>query len=198
MRIISGRFRGRKLKGPEDWEIRPTGDRLKETLFNILGPDISGAVLLDVFGGTGAIGIEALSRGAREVIFIENSSAAHRLILQNLQLCKIENGYRILKQDAFMALRLLARQGFRADIAYFDPPYDWEPYNDLLEIAFARQLLTPNGRAVIEHHRKARLPEAGKTYRRSRVVRQGDHCISFYECQQEVRSQESEVRVESE
>ncbi len=198
MRVIAGRFRGRRLKGPEDLEIRPTGDRLKETLFNILGPNISGATLLDVFGGAGAIGIEALSRGAREVVFIENSSAAHRLILQNLQLCQIEDGYRILKQDAFMALRLLARQGFIADFAYFDPPYHWEPYDDLLEITFARQLLKPNGRAVIEHHRKANLPETGKAYTRSRVVRQGDHCLSFYEYQPGIRSQESEVRMEME
>jgi 16S rRNA (guanine966-N2)-methyltransferase len=181
MRVISGEHRGRRLKSPDDREIRPTGDRLKETLFNILGQDISGAVMLDVFGGTGAIGIEALSRGAREVTFIENATAAHRLILRNLQLCGIEGGYCILQQDVFMALRLLARQGFRANIAFFDPPYDWKPYGDLLEITFARQLLHPNGRMVIEHYRKAELPETGNAYRRSRVVRQGDHCLSFYE-----------------
>jgi 16S rRNA (guanine966-N2)-methyltransferase len=196
MRVISGKFKGRKLKGPDDWDIRPTGDRLKETLFNILGPAISGAVLLDVFGGTGAIGIEALSRGAREVAFIENASAAHRLILQNLKLCKVESGYRIVQQDAFMALRLLARQGYQANVAFFDPPYDWKPYNDLLEITFMRQLLKPGGRAVIEHHRKTILPEAGKGYRQSRIVRQGDHSLSFYEYHTEVRSQESGVGME--
>jgi 16S rRNA (guanine966-N2)-methyltransferase len=181
MRVISGSFRGRRLKGPDDWDIRPTGDRLKETLFNILGPRIRDAAMLDVFGGTGAIGIEALSRGAREVLFIENSSAAQRLIQHNLHLCRIEGGYRILPQDAFMALRLLARQGYNADIAFFDPPYDWKPYDDLLEIAFVRQLLRCDGRAVIEHHRKAQLPESGNAYQRARVVRQGDHCLSFYE-----------------
>lgn len=189
MRVISGKYKGRKLKEPDDWDIRPTGDRLKETLFNILGPDIAGAVILDVFGGTGAIGIEALSRGAREVAFIENSSAAHRLILRNLQLCRIEGGYRIRQQEVFMALRLLSREGFSADIAFFDPPYNWKPYEDLLVITFERQLLQRNGRAVIEHHRKVHLPEAGKTYRRSRVVRQGDHCLSFYEYNTEVRTE---------
>ena len=173
MRVISGLFRGRRLKGPEDWDIRPTGDRLKEALFNILGPDISGAVVLDVFGGTGAIGIEALSRGAREVAFVENASPAHRLILQNLRLCKIDKGYRILQLDAFMALRLLARQGFRADIAFFDPPYDWKPYKDLLEITFERGLLGENGRAVIEHHRKTQMPESGRVYQNQRSIYQG-------------------------
>jgi 16S rRNA (guanine966-N2)-methyltransferase len=181
MRVISGSFRGRRLKGPDDWDIRPTGDRLKETLFNILGSGIRNAAVLDVFGGTGAIGVEALSRGAREVLFIENSSSAQRLILHNLRLCGIESGYRILQQDVFMALRHLARQGFSADIAFFDPPYDWKPYGDLLEIAFGRQLLQRDGRAVIEHHRKAQLPESGSAYQRSRVVRQGDHCLSFYQ-----------------
>jgi 16S rRNA (guanine966-N2)-methyltransferase len=168
------------LRGPEGLEVRPTGDRLKESLFDILGQRIAGAVVLDVFGGTGAIGIEALSRGAREVAFIESSVAGHRLILQNLELCRIESGYRILKEDVFAALRFLARNGFRAKIAFFDPPYNWKPYQDLLEITFNRELLSSNGLAVIEHHRKAILPEFGEGYRRSRIVRHGDHCLSFY------------------
>jgi 16S rRNA (guanine966-N2)-methyltransferase len=180
MRVISGNYRGRRLKGPDNWDIRPTGDRLKETLFDILGHGVRDAIMLDVFGGTGAIGIEALSRGAREVLFIENSSTGQRLIQQNLHLCRIESGYRILPQDVFMALRLLVRQGFNVDIAFFDPPYDWEPYEDLLELTFARELLRRDGRAVIEHHRKSQLPESGKAYQRLRVVRQGDHCLSFY------------------
>jgi 16S rRNA (guanine(966)-N(2))-methyltransferase RsmD len=162
-------------------DLRPTGDRLRETLFNILGPKMAGAVMLDVFGGTGAVGIEALSRGAREVAFIESSKAAHRLILHNLRLCGIESGYRLLQQDVFTELRSLARERFQANIAFFDPPYDWKPYRDLLEIAFDKQLLTPDGRAIIEHHQKASIPEAGHKYRRFRVVRQGEHCLSFYE-----------------
>jgi len=182
MRVISGKYRGRRLKGPDAMELRPTGDRLKETLFDIIGPRMAGAVVLDVFGGTGAVGIEALSRGARECAFIENDAAAHRLILHNLQLCGITTGYRVLQQDVFKALRFLARQGFKADLAFFDPPYNWEPYRDLLEITFSRKLLAPWGRVVIEHHRKSMLPECGDCYRRARIVRQGDHWLSFYEC----------------
>jgi 16S rRNA (guanine(966)-N(2))-methyltransferase RsmD len=185
MRVISGKYRGRRLKGPDSTELRPTGDRLKETLFNIIGARVADAVVLDVFGGTGAIGIEALSRGARECVFIESAEAAHRLILQNLRLCGIESGWRILQEDVFRALRFLARQGFKADLAFFDPPYQWEPYGDLMEIAFSRQLLSARGRAVIEHHRKASLPESGDFYRRARVVRQGDHCLSFYQYPEE-------------
>ena len=190
MRVISGKYKGRQLKGPVGLEIRPTGDRLKETLFNILGTKTSGAVMLDVFGGTGAIGIEALSRGAKEVVFIEVATTAQKLIQRNIKTCGIEGGHKILAKDVFTALRALARQGFDADLAFFDPPYEFKPYDDLLEIAFDRRLLAVHGIAIIEHHRKALLPETGKTYRRSRIVRQGDHCLSFYEYCVEARSQE--------
>jgi 16S rRNA (guanine966-N2)-methyltransferase len=161
--------------------LRPTGDRLKETLFNILGPGIAGSVVLDVFAGAGAIGIEALSRGAREVVFIDSGPEGRRLIRENLELCGAESGYRIIEQDAFMALRALARRQFRADIIFFDPPYNWKPYSDLLDIVFRKDLATGSSRVVIEHHRKADLPESAEEYVRSRVVKQGDHCLTFYE-----------------
>jgi len=193
MRVISGKYRGRRLKGPVGADVRPTGDRLKETLFNVLGQSVAGAITLDVFGGAGAIGIEALSRGAREAVFIESADAGCRLIRHNLELCGIKTGYRIVQQDVFMALRFLARQGFKANIVFFDPPYDWKPYRDLLEITFSRGLVAEFSRVVIEHHRRAALPESSEGYRRSRVLRQGDHCLSFYEGD---RSQETEDRIE--
>jgi 16S rRNA (guanine966-N2)-methyltransferase len=173
-------------------ELRPTSDPLKETLFNIVGPVISGAVMLDVFGGSGAIGIEALSRGARQAVFVDNAAGSCRLIKKNIELCGIKTGHRILQQDAFRALRSLAREGFKANIVFFDPPYDWKPYEDLLELVFARGLLAAPSHVVIEHHRKAMLPESGSGFRRSRVIRQGDHCLSFY---QEDRRQNTEDRI---
>ena len=181
MRVISGKYRGRRLKGPSGTELRPTGDRLKESLFNILRPNIAGGIVIDTFGGTGAIGIEALSRGAKESVFIESDAAGCRLIRKNLELCGIQTGYRILQEDVFASLRSLARHGFKANIAFFDPPYNWKPYGDLLKIIFNRDLLLQPSFVVIEHHRKASLPESGDGYRRCRVVRQGDHCLSFYE-----------------
>ena len=99
MRVISGQFRGRKLRGPRGAEIRPTGDRLKESLFNILDPSIQGTIFVDVFAGTGAIGIEALSRGARQVVFVDSSREGCRLIRENLELCGIEGGFRLLSSD---------------------------------------------------------------------------------------------------
>ena len=180
MRIISGKFRGRTLKGPSGENVRPTGDRLRETLFDILGGEIRGAVLLDVFAGTGAVGLEAISRGAREVVFIERRSDGSRLIRQNIELCGVKTGYRILQQDAFTALRFLSHEGFKPDVAFLDPPYDWKPYRDLLEIIFKQGLARRDSRIIIEHHRKAALPPAGEGYHRIRLVRQGDHCLSFY------------------
>jgi 16S rRNA (guanine(966)-N(2))-methyltransferase RsmD len=180
MRVISGKYRGRKLVGPSGTELRPTGDRLKESLFNILRPHIAGAIVLDAFGGTGAIGIEALSQGAHEAVFIESSAAGCRLIRKNLDLCGIQDGFRILQQDIFACMRSLARHGFKTNIAFFDPPYDWKPYGDLLKIVFGRELLSQPSIVVIEHHRKALLPESGDGRRRFRLVRQGDHCLSFY------------------
>jgi 16S rRNA (guanine966-N2)-methyltransferase len=181
MRVISGKLKGKKLQGPKGLELRPTGDSLKESLFNILGPRLSGAAILDVFSGTGAIGIEALSRGASETIFIESSESAVRLIRKNLQICGITKGYRIIEQDVFPALRALGREGFKANIVFFDPPYNWKPYADLLEIVFTKNLLSQPSRVAMEHHRKAVLPDSDEGYRRTRIVRQGDHCLSFYE-----------------
>ena len=180
MRVIAGKYRGRRLKGPEGLEMRPTGDRLKESLFSILSPALSDAVVLDCFSGTGAIGIEALSRGARQVVFIESSAAHCRLIKENLKLCGITSGAGVMKEDVFGALRTLGRKGFQADMILFDPPYDFQPYKDLLEIVFSRGLASPSARVVIEHRRKAALPEKGQNYNRTRVTRQGDKCLSFY------------------
>jgi 16S rRNA (guanine966-N2)-methyltransferase len=195
MRVISGKYRGRNLKGPSGLELRPTGDRLKESLFNILGPGIAGSVFLDAFGGTGAIGIEAISRGASEVVFIESNAGGHRLIQKNLDLCGIQSGCRIIQREIFISLRTLARQGFKANIVFFDPPYDWQPYRDLLDLVFKKGLLLQPSRVVIEHHLKADLPESGEGYCRSRVVRQGDHCLSFYEDENsEFRIQNPEFR----
>ena len=181
LRIISGSAKGRKLKSVPGDTTRPVMDRVKEALFDILAGDVIDSNWWDLFGGTGAIGIEALSRGARQAVFIESATRACRLIRRNAELCGISSGCRIVQQDAFMALRALAREGFKASIVFFDPPYDFKPYGDLLEITFTRGLLSQSARVVIEHHRKSLLPESGKGYNRLRVIRQGDHCLSFYE-----------------
>ena len=180
MRIISGTCRGRRLRGPRGLGLRPTGDRLKETLFNILAPRLADSVFVDAFAGTGSIGIEALSRGAREVVFIESARDGIALIRQNLETCGLTQGFRILQQDVFPALRTLGRMGFRADLFFSDPPYDWRPYRDLLDTVGASSIIGPSSVVVLEHHRKAAVPESGLGYLCVRRVRQGDQCLSFY------------------
>jgi len=161
-------------------ELRPTGDRLKESLFNILKPRIAGAVVFDVFSGTGSIGIEALSRGADTIVFIDRDPAAGKLVRQNLEICGVEDGFQIIQEDVFTSLRSLARREVRADIIFFDPPYDWQYYADLLKLAFDSGIVTPGICVIIEHGRKAVLPESGDGYSRYRTVRQGDNCLSVY------------------
>jgi 16S rRNA (guanine(966)-N(2))-methyltransferase RsmD len=161
-------------------DLRPTSDRLKETLFNILNPVIPGSIFLDVFAGTGAIGLEAISRGAREAVFIEEGREGCSLIRQNLGLCGITGGYRLIQRDALTAMRQLAREQFSADVIFLDPPYLWQPYGDLLDTIFSLRLTREKTQVVCEHYRKASLPESGRGYERHRVVRQGDHCLSFY------------------
>jgi len=180
MRIISGKFRGKRLHGPRGAELRPTSDRLKETLFNILGPGIQGAVVLDAFAGTGAIGLEALSRGAQAIVFIESDREAVRLIRQNLQWCGVTSGYQILEEDVFTSLRALARSGFKADIAFLDPPYRWGPYRDLLATLFQTGIASAETRVILEHHWKTALPDSDPGFSCIRTVCQSDKCLSFY------------------
>lgn len=180
MRVISGKFRGRKLRGPRGFRLRPTSDRLKETLFDILGPTVSGTVFLDVFAGTGAVGLEALSRGSREVVFIESDGEAADLIRRNLELCGVATAYRIIRRDVFTALRALGRQGFRADTVFLDPPYEWQVYRDLLDNVFRPGLADRESRVIVEHHCKADLPQNDERFERTRIVRQSDKCLSFY------------------
>ncbi len=180
MRVISGSYRGRKLLGPRGRELRPTSDRLKESLFNILSPAISRSAVLDLFAGTGAIGIEAISRGAREVVFVEDGHEGCALIRRNLESCGISTGCRLIRRDAFTALRQLSREGFVADIVFIDPPYLWQPYADLLDTIYRGGLVHESSQVIVEHYRRANLPKTGAGFKLTRIVRQGDHCLSFY------------------
>jgi 16S rRNA (guanine966-N2)-methyltransferase len=180
MRIISGTLRGRRLKGPDGVELRPTSDRLRQTLFNILGVDIAGSAFLDLFAGTGAIGLEAISRGSGEVVYVESSREAVKLMRQNLHTCGVTSGYRIFQGDVFTMLRTLGRQKYRADIVFMDPPYAWGPYVDLIETPFRNAIADQNSLVVLEHHRKTDIPVSGDSFRRVRLVQQSDKCLSFF------------------
>lgn len=185
MRVIAGTFRSRILKSLKGLALRPTSDRLRETLFNVLGPNVAGARFVDLFAGTGAIGIEALSRGAAEVVFIENHKPAVALIRKNLDSLGIRSGFTLIPLDVLRGLETLAskakgaKSGF--DVIFLDPPYAAAvDYARVLESLGSADLLASGGMVVAEHHRKFDLPEKVGALRRFRVLKQGDAALSFY------------------
>lgn len=185
MRIVAGKFRSRQIKSLKGRELRPTSDRLRETLFNVLSPVLEGARFLDIFAGTGAIGIEALSRGAQEVFFLEKHNPAVRLIRENLAALAIAGGFQILPGDAFHTLETLAHSGQAAppafDIAFLDPPYAaTHEYERILQLLGGSALLSSSAIVVAEHHHKLKLPAEAGVLRRYRFLRQGDAALTFY------------------
>jgi 16S rRNA (guanine966-N2)-methyltransferase len=187
MRIIAGKYRSRILKSLKGLALRPTSDRVRETLFNVLGPGVVGSRFLDVFAGTGAVGIEALSRGAADVTFIENQAPAAKLIRQNLDSLKITSGYTILAADALTALQKLAVRHTPStpgiDFVFVDPPYaahvDYARTLEFLSSASAT-FLAPNALIVFEHHHKFHLPDSSGRLTRTRLLKQGDASLSFF------------------
>ena len=185
MRIIAGKYRRRTVKTLRGLALRPSSDRLRETLFNILGAAVGGSVFVDVYAGSGAIGIEALSRGAREVIFIEKHPAAVKLIRRNLESLGITGSAEILAADAIRGLERLVGRRFgshpHADFVFLDPPYALrEEYERTLKFLDRSPLLTLEGRVIVEHPRRLALPESFTQLERVRVVEQGDTALSFY------------------
>lgn len=167
--------------------MRPTSDRLRETLFNVIAPRIEGARFLDLCAGSGAVGIEALSRGARQVTFVDRSHKMCSLIKSNLNLCRIEeNESEVVQAEAQDYLRRVIAQQCGVwepwDIVFFDPPYADE-YLPILDTVGAQpsRLLTENGLLIVEHHHKNKLKDEAGSMIRSRMLKQGDSALSFYE-----------------
>ena len=175
MRIIAGRLKGRRLKVPTWDGLRPTSDKLRETLFNILAPRIDHARVLDGFAGTGAVGIEAISRGASHVTFVEQDRRAVGLIEENLKMCGVTGGYTIQRGDAATVLAGLDSNAF--DLILLDPPYDITTMTAVLD-ASARAL-APGGLVVLEHATR-REPEPVALLEPVRRVKSGDSTLTFF------------------
>ncbi|MBQ7438076.1 MAG: 16S rRNA (guanine(966)-N(2))-methyltransferase RsmD [Oscillospiraceae bacterium] len=174
MRVITGIAGGRKLKSPEGEAVRPTTDQVKQAIFNILQFDLEGRRVLDLFGGTGQLGIEALSRGAREAVFTDSSRTSVQLIRENLKRCGLEG--KVLQTDA---LSYLAR-GEKFDVIFIDPPYDSGLYQAVLERINAVDNLTEGGIIVCEARAATELPELAPPYRKLRERRYGTVKICLY------------------
>ena len=176
MRIISGQYRGRRLAAVPQ-PVRPSTDRLREALFSILAGSVKGSVWLDLFAGSGAVGIEALSRGARHLIFNDRSSRALRLVRKNLEICQVEEGYEIHQMDAFVLLKKLELPTL--DFVFLDPPRDFGRYGKLLTVVSRGAFWQPSTQVILETFKKAKLgfvPEALTLVRKLRV---GDNQLIF-------------------
>jgi 16S rRNA (guanine966-N2)-methyltransferase len=182
MRVIAGYYRGRNLRSPPSMQVRPTSDRLRETLFNVLAPRIEGTRFLDLCAGSGAVGIEALSRGAAQVTFVDRSRKMCGLIESNLDLCGVpEDKTEVVMAEAAEFLRRAATKGEQTwNIAFFDPPYAID-YMPVLAAFGTGAILHEEGLLVVEHHHKNELKDAIGNIRRWRILKQGDSALSFYE-----------------
>jgi len=185
MRVIAGKYRGRPLRSLRGNDTRPTSDRLRETLFNVLTAGnpagLEGTVWLDLFAGTGAVGIEALSRGARQVYFVETSPAAAKVIEQNLQSLGIEQGYRILRDDLAGILWRLKREHVSADVVFLDPPYRMQQaYEESLTALADSSLVWAMSLVIAEHEKKFDPGGEFKSLMRVRKITQGNAALSFY------------------
>ena len=184
MRIIAGKFRSRWLASLKGDEIRPTSDRLRETFFDVLTPGnpsaLEGSVWLDLFAGTGAVGIEALSRGAAMVYFVDSSKDAVELIRQNLQPLGVSGSFQVLQQKSERAISALDRQQLRPDFIFLDPPYALrDAYQKTLE-ALGNSAIAEKALVVAEHEKKNDLAEKCGELQRIRKLQQGDAALSFY------------------
>jgi 16S rRNA (guanine966-N2)-methyltransferase len=178
VRVISGKFKSRRLKGTPPAGIRPTSDKLKETIFNIIGPRLQDTAFLDGCSGMGGIGIEAISRGAAFVYFVDHSRTATQMIRENLKLLEVDRGFEILQMDLLKALDLIKTP---LDFAFVDPPYEHDHvYDACLKRFGSTPLLASDGVLIVEHSRRKELPEAAGSLRKIRSLVQGDAALAFY------------------
>lgn len=180
MRVIAGIAKGIPLKAPKGMNTRPTTDRIKEALFNIIGPKVIDACFLDLFAGSGGIGIEALSRGAEQTIFIEKDSNAIHTIKSNLVFVKLEEFGEVYRNDIGKALAVLGKKGSKFDIIFMDPPYEREFEEDTLHKIANNNLLKPNGMIIIETSKRTILPECIDNFKLFRQESYGDTLLNFY------------------
>lgn len=173
MRIVAGLLKGRRLQGPATDDVRPTSDRLRETLFNVLGPGVQGSRVLDAYAGTAAVGLEAISRGAAQVTFFEKDPKAWKVAEANIAHCGVGDRCRLIRADF-----LRSSGGANCDLVFLDPPYDDDDLNAALRVAGRHA--APGGVIVLEHRRSRETPVELDGLIRTRVLTSGDSALSFY------------------
>ncbi len=185
MRVISGAARGTRLVDLGDADIRPTLDRVKESFFNQVGPDLTGLSFLDLFAGTGSIGIEALSRGAEKVVFVEQNFQAQSVISRNLEKCRMtaENQtdrWELIKSDALESISVLREKAMAFDLIYVDPPFAESLYGPCLSLLGDSMIMKEEAWVIVEHFHKTGLQERYGKLKSFKDRRLGDSCLSFF------------------
>jgi 16S rRNA (guanine966-N2)-methyltransferase len=183
MRVIAGQYRSRQLKSLKGLVLRPTSDRLRETLFNVLGPEVVAGRFLDIFAGTGAVGIEALSRGAEQATFIENHAPAAAIIRKNLESLGISGRGAVFENDALRGLAALAKRQNQPAFShvFLDPPYaNADDYDRVVHYLASAEFVAPGAIVIAEHRHTFELPDRVESLQRVRVLKQGDAALSFY------------------
>ena len=174
MRVITGSARGRKLKTPENYDIRPTTDNVKESVFNIIQFDIEGRRVLDLFAGTGQLGIECLSRGAASAVFVDQSREAVKIVKDNLKACGLSGT--VVQSDALSFLRTCGK----FNIIFVDPPYDSDLYESVLNTVNSIDILSDGGIIVCESRRERALPDMSAPYKKRREYTYGKVKLCIY------------------
>lgn len=178
IRIIGGMYKGKRLKKVPGSRVRPMPHKLRETMFNIIQDDIKSSVFLDGFAGTGSVGIEALSRGAERVIFIDEYDPSIRIIKSNLAKCEAEEKARIIRREFNRAVIQLAAESVKFDLIFLDPPYRLLDERNPLKVIKKREILKPEGLIILRHHFKTKFN--AKYFQPQRQTTIGDDTLSFY------------------
>lgn len=185
MRVVSGSAKGRPLKSVPGEKTRPTTDKIKEAIFNIINPYIKEGTVLDLYAGTGALGIEALSRGMNKAIFVDHDRVSIEIIKKNLIICDFLEKSEIYRNDAIRALKALVKRKIQFDLAFLDPPYKINNYNTVLKIFSDNNMISKEGIIVIEHDVKASMQECSNFYTLIKNVDYGNTGISIYKAERE-------------
>lgn len=185
MRVIAGKARGTRLQSPTNMDIRPTSDRVKESVFGILDRELMDAVVVDLFSGTGNLGIESLSRGAKAAYFVDQSKESIKIITYNLEKTRFLPQATVIHKDAVTGVKQLAMKGIQADMIFMDPPYHKGLIEPVFEAIEAGKLLAPEGTIIVEHGRTEVLQESYGGFQLVRKKDYGNTSVSFYQLRED-------------
>lgn len=185
MRVIAGEHRGRRLAAVPGKGTRPTTDKVKESIFNMIGPYFDGGWALDLYAGTGGLGIEALSRGAERAVFVERDAKAFAVVKQNVEACRLDKQAELYKLDADRALRTMAQRGIAFDLVFLDPPYAHQKIEEEIRFLHESGMLVDGAWIVAEHDVGVKLPESIGTCVVDRTAAYGDTAVTLYYCESE-------------